>query len=407
MKKRLLYCLICCLTGWATLGRAEVPPPPPAQCAESIGAFAEAYQEDEVFRLLMDNAFENMQPLPEGYHPGGNPWIGKHFDDLLAFLGDWCLFLPRSKGSSDDGLAYIEVMDFFAYQNPFGQTVFQIPPGRELFARFVQDRGAFMNSPESRTVVAQWLANPRIEKEDYLLPDPDASDGGFDAFNAFFARVFKDQAHSRPQTMPERDYVISAPTDAIMNAIPVPIVDNSTRLRTKGTQELNIQQLLAGSKHWERFVGGTALSCILMPNTYHRYHSPVAGSVIETALVDGALIGMEDFPAFVPPGGNVGRPGADFSAFENYRRGYFIIDTGKYGLVAAVPVGLSEIGSVVFHDKFLNATEPVPVQRGDELGYFLYGGSLVILVFEPGRYVSDGIKVRLGNQIGIFDTDGE
>jgi phosphatidylserine decarboxylase len=119
------------------------------------------------------------------------------------------------------------------------------------------------------------------------------------------------------------------------------------------------------------------------------------------------LIGMEDFPAFVPSGGNVGRPGADFSAFENYRRGYFIIDTGKYGLVAAVPVGLSEIGSVVFHDKFLNATEPVPVQRGDELGYFLYGGSLVILVFEPGRYVSDGIKVRLGNQIGIFDTDGE
>ncbi|MBK5966688.1 hypothetical protein CCR95_22065 [Thiocystis minor] len=121
-------------------------------------------------------------------------------------------------------------------------------------------------------------------------------------------------------------------------------------MRTKGTQELNIQQLLAGSKHWERFVGGTALSCILMPNTYHRYHSPVAGSVIETALVDGALIGMEDFPAFVPPGGNVGRPGADFSAFENDRRGYFIIDTGKYGLVAAVPVGLSEIGSVVFHD---------------------------------------------------------
>lgn len=55
--------------------------------------------------------------------------------------------------------------------------------------------------------------------------------------------------------------------------------------------------------------------------------------MIETALVNGALLGMEDFPAFVPPGGNVGRPGADFGVFENYQRGYFIIDTGTYGLV--------------------------------------------------------------------------
>ena len=46
-------------------------------------------------------------------------------------------------------------------------------------------------------------------------------------------------------------------------------------------------------------------------------------------------------------------------------------------------------------------------RRGDELGHFLYGGSLVILVFEPGKYIAGGIKVRLGNQIGIFDTDGE
>jgi phosphatidylserine decarboxylase len=126
--------------------------------------------------------------------------------------------------------------------------------------------------------------------------------------------------------------------------------------------------------------------------------------VIEARIVQGALLGMEDFPTFVPKNGNVGYYGADFSAFENYQRGYFIIDTGKYGLVAVIPVGLSTVGSVVFREKYLGLTQPIPVKRGDELGHFLYGGSLVILVFEPDKYSSAAIQVRLGNQIGTFDT---
>ncbi|MFO7802657.1 MAG: hypothetical protein R6V55_10220, partial [Desulfovermiculus sp.] len=65
MKNLLLCCLVCCATCWATIIRADVLPLP-AQCAESIESFAHTYQENEVFRLLMDKAFENMQPLPEG-----------------------------------------------------------------------------------------------------------------------------------------------------------------------------------------------------------------------------------------------------------------------------------------------------------------------------------------------------
>ena len=374
-------------------------------CYDSINKLALAYQNDEVFKLLIDKAFENMQQVPEGYREGGNPWIGKDFSDLITFFQDWCAFLPVAKGSSDNGLYYIEQMDLFAYNNPFGRAAFQTSPGIEMFQQFANERGAFLNSPASTKHVAEWLANPRTEKKDYVLPDPDAPDGGFKSYNDFFSRSLKNQTETRPQTMPKRAYIITAPTDALMNSIPVKIVDEKTKLRTKGAQELNIEQLLAGSKYWPKFVGGTALSCILMPNTYHRYHAPASGQVIETKLVQGALLGMEDFPSFVPPGGDVGYYGADFSAFENYQRGYFIIDTGKYGLVAVVPVGLSTVGSVVFEDKYLNATTPVPITRGDELGHFLYGGSLVMIIFEPNRYKSDAIKVRLGNQIGTFDMD--
>jgi phosphatidylserine decarboxylase len=44
--------------------------------------------------------------------------------------------------------------------------------------------------------------------------------------------------------MPDRDYIISAPTDALVNSIPMKIVDNKTLIKTKGMQELNFEQLL-------------------------------------------------------------------------------------------------------------------------------------------------------------------
>ena len=280
----------------------------------------------------------------------------------------------------------------------------QASPGKEIMQQFVRERGAYMDSKASTAHVADWLADPRIEKEDYLLPDPNAKDGGFKSFNQFFARSLKDQAQSRPQTMPERDYIISAPTDCLMNSIPQVITSIDTPVSTKGREALNILQLLNGSTYAKKFVGGTALSCVLMPNTYHHFHSPVSGKVVEAQVVPGPFYGHPDFPNWAPLGGNVGAPGADFSPFEQFQRGYFIIDTGKYGHVAMVAVGLNTISSVVFNERFTNITKPVPVKRGDQLGNFLYGGSLFMMIFEPGRYASGAVKVRLGNQIGIFDT---
>ena len=204
--------------------------------------------------------------------------------------------------------------------------------------------------------------------------------------------------------MPNRDYVVTAPTDCIINSIPQVITDENTLIATKGNQKLNIKQMLDNSKYYRRFLGGVAVSCILMPNTYHHYHSPIDAEIVESKIISEALLGMDDFPSFVPKNGNVGYYGTDFNQFSDYKRGYFIGDTGKYGYVAMVAVGLSNIGSIVFEQKYNNITQPVAVKRGDKLGHFLYGGSLFIMFFEKGKFKSNAIRVRLGNQIGIFDT---
>lgn len=371
-------------------------------CFESIKALQNTYDKDEKFKLQVNAAFKNIHQLPSEY-PDGNPWMGKSLTDLTLFLQDWCTFLPTMQKGHDNGLKYIQDFAFFYYQNPDGIKVVQQSPGREILQEFAKERGAFMDSKRSTAPIANWLDDKRIEKEDYTLPDPSAADGGFKSFNEFFIRTLKDQEKSRPQTMPERDYVISAPTDCIINSIPLKIVSKDTRIPTKGRQALNISDMLDGSGYADKFIGGTALSCILMPNTYHHYHAPVSGEVVESKIIDDAYYGYDDFPVWVNKG-NVGYNGTEFSQFENFKRGYFIIDTGKYGHVALIPVGLNTISSIVFNEKFTDIKKPVPVTRGDQLGNFQYGGSMFIMVFEPNRYKSDAIKVRLGNQIGIFDS---
>jgi phosphatidylserine decarboxylase len=371
-------------------------------CQGAIDELLTTYEQDPAFRALTDRALANVQPLPGEL--GANPWLGREIHNMADFFAAWCTFLPAIDGSRDDGLRYIEEFAQFYYRNEYGVAFVQRSPGRRITKRFVRERGAFMDSTLSAAKVSDWLADPRIEREDYRLPDPSRPDGGYISFNAFFARTLKDQSTSRPQTMPDRDYVITAPTDCIMNTVPQRITDLQAEIPTKFNAALNIVELLDGSDHAPRFVGGSALSCVLMPNTYHHYHAPVSGQVVEAKIVGGSFFGYDDFPAWVPPDGDVGAYGTEFGQFEDFQRGYFIVDTGTYGHVALVAVGLNTISSVVFNDRFKSPTAPVPVTRGDELGHFLYGGSLFIMIFEPGRYSSGAIKVRLGNQIGIFDT---
>ena len=396
------FCLILAFSySVALAGPEKVDPACP--CYKSIKSLEDAYSTNQEFKKLLDLAFKNMKQLPPEY-PDGNPWIGKDISDLTGFFEKWCTFLPTAKGSSDTGLKYIEHFVWFYYQNEYGVKFVQTSPGLEILQEFAKQRGVFMDSEASTGTVANWLKDYRIEKEDYNVPDPTAPDGGFKSFNEFFSRTFKDINKNRPQTMPGRDYIISAPTDCIMNSMPQKIVDKNTKIATKHRQALNVSEMLDGSPYADKFVGGTALSCVLMPNTYHHYHAPVSGQMVESKIVKDALFGYDNFPVWAPPGGNVGYYGTDFSQFENFQRGYFIVDTGAYGHVALVAVGLNTISSVVFKEPFDKVKNPVPVNRGDELGYFLYGGSLFIMIFEPNRYKSDAIQVRLGNQIGTFDT---
>ncbi|MEM9553331.1 MAG: phosphatidylserine decarboxylase [Acidobacteriota bacterium] len=451
------------LTGTAEAQEAASP------CQGPLDRLATRYELDPATQAAFQAVYEGLQPLPPGYWYHGssaNPWAsagdGEGLKDaVIAFYAEVCTLLPQIIGTNDNALDSIQYFAWFYFRNDAGRDFVEgIDPNdptqrlnsmQTFLIEFNRQYKAFMNSPSSTGKVAEWIADPRIEIQDYVLERP----SDYASWNAFFARELKqiDGVYpSRPVTMPNRDYVIVSPTDCIMNPLVQPIVTKTgevkralienplqrdTVLDVKGIP-MSIDAMLANAPEElkKQFDGGSGLACVLMPNTYHHFHSPVDGTLLYAEIVEAATnpyafgtFGYSDWPNWVPLDGNVGRPGTDFSQFEGFQRGVLIVEV-QYknlpglkpamltGLVASIPVGLDTVGSVVFADGILEgAKNRMPVRKGiTEFGNFYFGGSLNILLFSPvqglgpdgktfdAQMVSPAVQTRMGNQIGILNT---
>lgn len=415
-------------------------------CSASLTYLARQYASDPATRKALKKVNGGFQDLPVDY-TYSNPWKGRKdatelVRQMLTDFAAWCTFLPDISGSHDNGLKYIQHFAWFYHKNPSGQDFVQgrDPNNKEIplvtglkFTRdFSNQRGAFMNSKASAAKVAQWVNDPRIEISDYI-PNRDNT-YHYRSWNDFFARQIKIDTKtqtipSRPATMPlseypDRDYIVVSPTDCIMNPLVQVLQKDGTTVRKYIESPLqkdmvldvknipiSLMDLLGNTPKElkEKFIGGTGLSCVLMPNTYHHFHSPVNGKIVHGEVVHSGTYGYEDFTNWAPLDGNVGRPGTDFSQFQMFQRGVIIIEV-KYkdldgkeltGYVASVPVGLDTIGSVVLDE---NTVPGKTVKRGyTRLGNFLYGGSLDILLFSKGL-ASGAVQTRLGTQINLFNV---
>ena len=340
-------------------------------------------KENTDFRQTLELTLANLQDLPDG---SPNPWQGKNENDLMEFLNDWFYFLPHTQ----NGLDKIMHFSWLYYKNPHGLKFVKEEPGLSWTKYFVQERGKYMDSQASTSGIAAWLENTDLHNDEFVLPAE-----GYGSFNEFFTRNLKPGA--RPVSRIDDNAVIVSPADGLLNIINNEIKADD-KIPLKGNMQLNIRQVLGNSKYSEKFIGGTALACFLLPDNYHHYHAPVTGTLVESNQNVGKyLFGLEDLPGLVNEG-NAGY-NQDFSVFEDFKHGYFIFQTKGFGYVAMVPVGLQTIGSVVFEEPFQRIEDGDRlVHKGEKLGHFAYGGSLVMLFFEEGRF--DAIKTLQGQQIG-------
>lgn len=333
-----------------------------------------------------------------------NPWAGTTIEYFIEYFEKWFTFLP----SPTSGLGKIVPFTWFYLENKsafYFLNVFESRSGnareysKEIFiwtVAFIMERGKFMDSKASAPsyLIKEWELFLGPQMKQYVIPK-----GGYKTFNEFFTRQLKDQSVSRP-ILDDDPSIVVASGDTEINFIESELT-LTTEIDVK-TRQINVTELLDDSDLAKYFVGGTALSCVLMPNNYHRYHSPVSGKIVESKNVPGIYNGIMDGEDWFNKG-NIGESTTDFSIFEDFHRAYYIIDTQKYGYVAMIPVGLNTISKIVslnpYADKLVRKEDcPVAVKKGDELGHFAYGGSLNILMFEPGVFSS--LSVLMGQRLG-------
>jgi phosphatidylserine decarboxylase len=219
--------------------------------------------------------------------------------------------------------------------------------------------------------------------------------GAYPCFNAFFTRAL---AEGRRPVAGGPGIVVS-PCDARVSAIgPVPA---DGRLEQIKGHRYSVEALLGSQKDAAAFCGGVHATLYLSPAMYHRVHSPVEGGIRAWRYVPGRL-----FPVNGPGVRSI--PGL----FTRNERVCLLYDTDAHGRGAVVLVGAANVGrmSLAFSDLVTNRgaaaalvepARPVRVARGEEIGAFNLGSTVVVLLADPGLVpaVAAGELVRMGQPL--------
>ncbi|MCG8456789.1 MAG: hypothetical protein MI919_10960, partial [Holophagales bacterium] len=216
-------------------------------CQGSLDALAAAYANDPATRAAFQATYYGLKRLPPGYTYQGsaeNPWKRSNKDgadlvnSVLSFYEEVCTLLPRIIGTNDNALDSIQYFAWLYFHNEAGRLMVEgidplhpdkpLDSVKDFLIQFNQEYKDYMDSGASQHVVEEWIADPRIEIEDYVYTEP----SDYPSWNSFFARNLKQAEDgtypSRPVTMPERDYVVVSPTDCIMNPL-VQVIHTKTR----------------------------------------------------------------------------------------------------------------------------------------------------------------------------------
>ena len=308
-------------------------------------------------------------------------------DAYLEYVNDMVTWTPREVGDSQS--VYLEIVKFYFIldQEPLRSLQSPIQPGADgpltplsqWIVDFANAWGLYMDTPESASMVASFKTDPAFDWDAYVPPP-----SGYLTFNQFFAR------HTKPGVRPisaiSDNSVVVSPADCTFvgwwpisetSSINVYGKNQDNVVTVKGIR-WSIEQLLEGSEYADRFRGGVFTHSFLNTYDYHRWHAPVQGKVLEARVIPGqAYLDVDVVPKLID-----GEPVPHLNALDNtgyqfvQSRGLVVLDS-PIGLVACLPMGMAQVSSVV-----LTAEVGKTLHKGEELGYFQFGGSDFVMVFE-------------------------
>ncbi len=249
-----------------------------------------------------------------------------------------------------------------------------------MFKKLLAVWSRFLDSEASTYVInpsaTGWqceAAQAQLGMEDYQYA-PQAPHWGFSSWNHFFTRHLKPGA--RPIQSAEDPAAIVSACDSTVHRI-ARDVQRRGKFWVKA-QPYSLADML-DNQHVDEFVGGDVFQAFLNPFNYHRWHSPITGTVRQ-AFVKGGL--------YFSQAPSEGEDWTDQCHSESYiahvqtRAILFIeADNPAIGLICVMPIGMVEISSCIIHDTIRPGAR---VEKGQELGYFQFGGSTHCVLFRKG-----------------------
>lgn len=236
------------------------------------------------------------------------------------------------------------------------KTGIQFKSAQKILVNMSRKQGRRFDNPLSTRDIPAFIKFHQLDMSEVLEPTED-----FRTFNEFFYRKLK--PGSRPCDSPDKQIVAVSPADCRMMAFPS--IDAATKIWIKGT-EFSISKLLDDAEEAKAFEGGSLAIFRLAPQDYHRFHSPVDGVVRKIHHVQGQYYTVNPMAIRTT-----------LDVYGDNKRDIVYMDTEVFGKVAIVCTGAMMVGSIL-----LTADIGDHLARTDELGYFAFGGSTLVVLFE-------------------------
>ena len=241
----------------------------------------------------------------------------------------------------------------WVYGNPLGKLSLHLLIKRAFFSRIM---GWMKDRPSSARGLQQFVDEYGMDASEFARPVED-----YTSFNDFFTRKLKDGA--RPICSGN---TIALPADGRHSGWQD--VSDMQGVFVKG-QSFDLPALLGSPELAEKYSRGSAVISRLCPTDYHRFHFGAEGVADAPIRIPGPLASVS--PLCLRH---------KLSWLWTNQRELTILHTPTVGDVLILAVGATGVGAIE-----QTYTPGAPIAKGDEQGYFAFGGSTIITFYEPGR----------------------
>jgi phosphatidylserine decarboxylase len=277
-------------------------------------------------------------------------------------------YIERSTGEIKTEKVVGEFWLQWLYNNPVGELSLYAIVRR----KFISDwYGKKMDSKESAEKIEDFVKQYNINLDETKKHE-------FNSFNDFFTRELKPNARK----IDTNKQVIISPSDGKIMAYQN--IENQDFI-IKG-YKFNIYDFLNDSSLAKKYKNGALVILRLCPTDYHRFHFPVDGIVEESKKIDGTLYSVSPIAL---------REKTEIICRN--KREYTRIKTIDFGDIILSEVGATMVGSIV------NTYKTKTVLKAQEKGYFKFGGSTIVIVFEKDKIKID--EDLLKNSLKVLETE--